>query len=179
MSQQIVDDLRQRLQLLQKDRRANVDLIETTKVNNAEEIGKLREENKELKSKLTKLHKTFTSSKHQGKNELSTLRKEVLKRRAEYDSLKVTSAKRKRELMKLGDEAKACELEAGTGISVLGPKGRWSLQGILGKRDDALRGGCIRCFYECRRCSRRSCPWRCCCCHGSGDDDSGGDVMMF
>ena len=116
MSQQIVDDLRQRLQLLQKDRRANVDLIETTKVNNAEEIGKLREENKELKSKLTKLHKTFTSSKHQGKNELSTLRKEVLKRRAEYDSLKVTSAKRKRELMKLGDEAKACELEAGTGM---------------------------------------------------------------
>ena len=68
MSQQIVDDLRQRLQLLQKDRRANVDLIETTKVNNAEEIGKLREENKALKSKLTKLHKTFTSSKHQGKN---------------------------------------------------------------------------------------------------------------
>ena len=116
MSQQIVDDLRQRLQLLQKDRRANVDLIETTKVNNAEEIGKLREENKELKSKLTKLHKTFTSSKHQGKNELSTLRKEVLKRRAEYDSLKVTSAKRKRELMKLGDEAKACELEAGSGM---------------------------------------------------------------
>lgn len=116
MSQQIVDDLRQRLQLLQKDRRANVDLIETTKVNNAEEIGKLREENKELKSKLTKLHKTFTFSKHQGKDELSTLRKEVLKRRAEYDSLKVTSAKRRRELMKLGDEAKACELEAGTGM---------------------------------------------------------------
>lgn len=116
MSQQIVDDLRQRLELLQKDRRANVDLIETTKVNNAEEIGKLREENKELKTKLTMLHKTFTSSKHQGKNELSTLRKEVLKRRAEYDSLKVTSAKRKRELVKLGDEAKACELEAGTGM---------------------------------------------------------------
>jgi len=116
MSQQIVDDLRVRLQLLQKDRRANVDLIETTKVNNAEEIGKLREENKELKAKLTKLHKTFTSSKHQGKNELSTLRKEVLRRRAEYDSLKVASSKRKRELIKLKDEAKACELEAGTGM---------------------------------------------------------------
>ena len=132
MSQQIVDDLRQRLQLLQKDRRANVDLIETTKVNNAEEIGKLREENKELKSKLTKLHKTFTSSKRQGTNELSTLRKEVLKRRAEYDSLKVTSAKRKRELMKLGDEAKACELEADTGMGEGGaPRSHNALTKVL------------------------------------------------
>ena len=114
--QHIVDDLRQRLLLLQKDRRANVDLIETTKVNNAEEIGKLREENKELKARLTKLHKTFTSSKQQGKNELSTLRKEVIRKKAEYDSLKVASGKRKRELAKLGDEAKACELEAGAGM---------------------------------------------------------------
>lgn len=107
-----VEDLRERLQLLQKDRRANVDLLETTKLNNAEEIKNLREENKELRSKLTRLHKSFTSSKQQGKNELSTLRKEVLGRRAEYDSLRVTSGKRKRELSKLRDEAKACELEA-------------------------------------------------------------------
>jgi len=135
--QHIVDDLRQRLLLLQKDRRANVDLIETTKVNNAEEIGKLREENKELKSKLTKLHNTFTSSKQQGKNELSTLRKEVLRKRAEYDSLKVASGKRKRELIKLGDEAKACELEAGAGMGTGAGAGGGGGPNSLDGSDDA------------------------------------------
>jgi len=109
---QQVEDLRERLQLLQKDRRANVDLLETTKLNNAEEIKSLREENKELRSKLTRLHKSFTSSKQQGKNELATLRREVLDRRTEYDSLKLASGKRMRELINLRDEAKACELEA-------------------------------------------------------------------
>lgn len=112
IADQQLEDVRERIRLLQQDVRANVDILETTKVNNEEEIKTLQEENKELKSNLTMMHKTFGSSRKKDDNELVLMRKEVRVRRAEYDALKVASRKRQAELERLQDEARACELEA-------------------------------------------------------------------
>jgi len=86
MEQQI-EDLRERMRLLQQDRRANVDLLESNKTNNTEEVRYLREENKDLRVRLSQLQRAGDES--QGENqELVHAQKEVLRMRAEYDSLK-------------------------------------------------------------------------------------------
>ena len=54
MEQQI-EDLRERMRLLQQDRRANVDLLESNKTTNTEETRYLREENKELRIRVSQL----------------------------------------------------------------------------------------------------------------------------
>eukprot|EP00586_Coscinodiscus_wailesii_P017365 CAMPEP_0172492876 /NCGR_PEP_ID=MMETSP1066-20121228/24135_1 /TAXON_ID=671091 /ORGANISM="Coscinodiscus wailesii, Strain CCMP2513" /LENGTH=610 /DNA_ID=CAMNT_0013262729 /DNA_START=30 /DNA_END=1862 /DNA_ORIENTATION=+ len=121
---QQLDDLRERMRLLQQDRRANVDILEANKVAIAEEVRNLRDENKDLRLQLTKLKKLPNGSGGGcgndnagtagggGNGELATLQKEVLRLRSEYDGLKVRSAKLKGQLDKLKDEAKLCELEA-------------------------------------------------------------------
>ena len=108
---QQIDDLRERMRLLQQDRRANIDILEASKASNAEEIRSLREENKSLRLRLTQLKKSPESSKR-GPQEVLTLKKEVLSLRTEYDSLRVSSEKSKSILNKLKDEQKLCELEA-------------------------------------------------------------------
>jgi coiled-coil domain-containing protein 151 len=86
MEQQI-EDLRERMRLLQQDRRANVDLLESNKSSNQEEIRYSREENKDLRVRLSQLQRAGDES--QGENqELVHAQKEVLRMRAEYDSLK-------------------------------------------------------------------------------------------
>mmetsp|Transcript_23456 Transcript_23456/g.34599 ORF Transcript_23456/g.34599 Transcript_23456/m.34599 type:complete len:562 (-) Transcript_23456:58-1743(-) len=110
MDQQVAD-LRERMRLLQQDRRANVDLLEASRSANAEEVRSLREENKELRTRLTQLQKGF-GSKRGGGHELANLQREVLNKRTEYDTLKVLTEKHKNQLNKLKDEAKTCELEA-------------------------------------------------------------------
>lgn len=106
---QQVDDLRDRMRLLQQDRRANVDLLETNKGSNTEEIRSLRDDNKNLRLKLTQLQKT---TERGGQHELVTFQREALHLRTDYDSLKVISNKHKAEMNKLQDEAQVCELEA-------------------------------------------------------------------
>ena len=117
---QQVDDLRDRMRLLQQDRRANVDLLEANKSTNSQEIRSLRDENKELRLKLTQLQKRLSSERGE-QHELVTFQREAIHLRTEYDSMKVITNKRQREMNKLVDEAKTCELEAKTSIQDNGP----------------------------------------------------------
>eukprot|EP00581_Thalassiosira_minuscula_P030604 CAMPEP_0183778638 /NCGR_PEP_ID=MMETSP0739-20130205/51922_1 /TAXON_ID=385413 /ORGANISM="Thalassiosira miniscula, Strain CCMP1093" /LENGTH=67 /DNA_ID=CAMNT_0026021069 /DNA_START=88 /DNA_END=287 /DNA_ORIENTATION=- len=50
-----VDDLRDRMRLLQQDRRANIDLLEANKVANGNEVRSLKEDNKKLRARLSNL----------------------------------------------------------------------------------------------------------------------------
>ena len=52
-----VEDLRERMRLLQGDRRANVDILEANKMANKDEIKRLREENKEVRVKLSAMQR--------------------------------------------------------------------------------------------------------------------------
>lgn len=110
MDQQ-VEDLKERMRLLQQDRRANLELLESSKVSNTEEVRHLREENKELKVRLTKLQKRGVSSQADVQV-LSNVKKEVLAMRTEYDNLKVQSSRGKIQLRKLADETQIFELES-------------------------------------------------------------------
>lgn len=109
MDQQI-DDLRERMRLLQQDRRANIDILEISKASNADDIRLLREENKGLRIRLSQLKKTPDSIQG-GPQDISSIKKDVLSLRTEYDSLKVSSGKHKSQLDKLKDEMKQYELE--------------------------------------------------------------------
>ena len=109
---QQVDDLRERMRLLQQDCRANVDLLETNNSSNSEEIRSLRDENKKLRLKLTQLQK-IVSTERGDQDELSTFQREALHLRTDYDSLKVVSNNNQGQLNKLQDEAQICELEGG------------------------------------------------------------------
>jgi hypothetical protein len=91
MEQQI-EDLRDRMRLLQQDRRSNVDVLESTKVNNTEETRFLRDENKELRVRLGQVQRQNGASDSggpggEGGDEINNLKREVLTMRAEYDSL--------------------------------------------------------------------------------------------
>jgi len=108
---QQVDDLRERMRLLQQDRRANVDILEASKSTNAEEIRILRDEHKILRLKLSQLKKTPDLSIG-GPQDISALKKGVISLRTDFDSLRVSSGKHQIELNKLKDELKLCELEA-------------------------------------------------------------------
>ena len=110
MEQQI-EDLRDRMRLLQQDRRANVDLLESNKSSNVEEVRFLREENKDLRIRLSQLQRANDSSRGENQ-ELAHAQREVLRMRAEYDSLKSLSTKHKNQLDKLKDEVKTCHLES-------------------------------------------------------------------
>jgi len=109
MDQQ-VEDLKERMRLLQHDRRANLEFLEANKASNTEEVRELREENKALRSQLTKLQKKGSSSKADI-HVLGNLQKEMLGMRTEYDALRVQSNKCKLKLDKLKDEARICNLE--------------------------------------------------------------------
>lgn len=108
---QQVNDLRDRMRLLQQDRRANVDLLEANKASNSDEIRSLREDNKKLRLKVTQLQKRFSMEKG-GQHELITFQREAVQLRTDYDSLKVISNRHQEQIGKLQDEARICELEA-------------------------------------------------------------------
>ena len=52
-----VEDLRERMRMLQNDRTANVDVLEANKAANKEEIKRLRGDNKEFRQKLAQLQR--------------------------------------------------------------------------------------------------------------------------
>lgn len=108
---QKVNDLRERMRLLQMDRRANVEFMEANNASTSSEIRALRDENKKLRLKLTQLQKRLVVDRG-AKDELATCHKESVQLRTEYDSLRVTSTKYQRQLEKLKDDAKLCELES-------------------------------------------------------------------
>ena len=55
---QHVEDLRERMRMLQNDRRANIEVLEANKAANKEEIKDLRDTSKELRQKLAQLQRT-------------------------------------------------------------------------------------------------------------------------
>eukprot|EP00804_Cyclotella_cryptica_P022058 CCRYP_000963-RA/>CCRYP_000963-RA protein AED:0.34 eAED:0.34 QI:1070/1/1/1/0.5/0.33/3/273/266 len=106
-----VDDLRERMRLLQQDRRANIDLLETTKVSNTAEIRSLKEDNKKLRSRLSNLQKSFVLDNNKNQNDVDDMKKFVLQKRNDYDAHKSTTIKLSKSLNKLRDEAKLCRME--------------------------------------------------------------------
>jgi len=109
--EQQVEDLRDRMRLLQQDRRANLENLEANKACNAEEVRVLRDENKELRARLNSLQKKSGGARGEVQV-LANLQREMLSMRAEHDNLKVVSTKNKSQLEKLKDDYRICELEA-------------------------------------------------------------------
>ena len=52
-----VEELREKMRLLQGDRKANIDVLEANKAANKEEIKKLRDDNKDFRQKLASLQR--------------------------------------------------------------------------------------------------------------------------
>jgi coiled-coil domain-containing protein 151 len=105
-----VEDLKERMRLLQADRKANIDVLESNKAANKEDIRKLREENKELRQKLAQLQRT--SSMDDENDEKRHIEREVDKLRKGNDDLKVKSARQRKNLEDLRDAVKALELDS-------------------------------------------------------------------
>ena len=59
---QHIEDLKERMKMLQNDRKSNIDILESNKVSNKEEIKRLRDENKDLRQKFANLQKVSPSS---------------------------------------------------------------------------------------------------------------------
>jgi len=55
-----VEDLRERMRMLQNDRTANIDVLEANKAANKEEIKMLRGDNKDFRQKLAQLQRVST-----------------------------------------------------------------------------------------------------------------------
>jgi len=59
-----VEDLRERMRMLQNDRTANIDVLEANKGANKEEIKKLRGDNKDFRQKLAQLQRVSSICVH-------------------------------------------------------------------------------------------------------------------
>lgn len=100
-----VEDLRERMRLLQQDRRANIDLLEANKQANENEIRSLKEDNKKLRLRLSNLQKSAVSDVDNHLSDVDSLRKLVRQKRNEFDTQKVTSRKLCAKLNKLKGDA--------------------------------------------------------------------------
>ena len=107
---QHVEDLRERMRLLQGDRKANVDVLEANKSANKEEIKRLRDENKELRQKLALLQRT--SAKDEENNEQKHVEREVGRMRKLHDECKMKSARSRKTLDELKDTVRELELDS-------------------------------------------------------------------
>ena len=105
-----VGELRERMRLLQGDRRANVELLETHKKLNTSEINTMRESNKEMRAKFAQLKRTDGDVGAEA--QISAMKRDLLKRRKVYDELKGISTSSAAKLETLKDEVRACELES-------------------------------------------------------------------
>jgi hypothetical protein len=104
------EDLRERMRLLQQDRRANVNLLESKQAANIEEIRCLRAENKALRSRTAQLQK-YLDVNDGTQNETEVLKRELVTLRMEYDSIKVETVRRSKQLEKLRDELQAFDVD--------------------------------------------------------------------
>ena len=102
-----VDDLRERMLLLQQERRANIDKLEANKVANDTEIRSLKEDNTKMKMKLSSLQKSAAlDNDGNNRSDIDSLKKMVLQKRYEYDAHKSAVLKLSTKLTKLEDEAR-------------------------------------------------------------------------
>ena len=100
-----VEDLRERMRLLQQDRRANIDLLEANKLANENEIRSLKEDNKKLRIRLSNLQKSAVSDADNHLSDVDSLRRLVRQKRNEFDTQKSFSRKLGTKLNKLKGEA--------------------------------------------------------------------------
>ncbi|CAM9392474.1 unnamed protein product [Choristocarpus tenellus] len=105
-----MEDLRERMRLLQCDRKANIDILETNKNANKEEIRRLRMENKDVRLKLSQL----VRGGNQGDEvtELDHVQREAHNLHKIFNEFKSKSLKCRKALEQLKDEVKDLELEA-------------------------------------------------------------------
>jgi len=107
-----IEDLRERMRLLQGDRKANIDILEGTKNQNKGTITKLRNENKEIRKELALVKGNFSASGADEAEEVAEVKAQVNKLRKQYDELKNRSADQSKILDELKDNVKDLELEA-------------------------------------------------------------------
>lgn len=100
-----VEDLRERMRLLQQDRRANIDLLEANKEANESEIRALKEDNKKLRIRLSNLQKSAVSDADNHLSDVDSLRRLVRQKRNEFDIQKASSRKLDAKLNRLKGEA--------------------------------------------------------------------------
>jgi len=107
---QQIEDLRERMRLLQGDRRANIEIIQANKDANKDEIKRLRDENKELRMKISQIQRSGDVVGLEGDTE--SMKQQTIRLKKQYDSSRLITAKNKKELQLLKDEVKSLELEA-------------------------------------------------------------------
>ena len=107
---QMIKELRERIRLLQLDRRASIEQLEVNKTSTTEEINFLQSENKDLKLRYNQLKKSLQEEIH-GESLVEHLQKETRNIRSEFNSLKLKSKKLSKELNHLHDEEKALQLD--------------------------------------------------------------------
>eukprot|EP00605_Chrysophyceae_sp_TOSAG23-4_P000005 GSChrysophyteH1.ASY1.ANO1.5.1 assembled CDS len=105
-----VEDLRERMRMLQNDRTANVDVLEANKAANKEEIKRLRGDNKEFRQKLAQLQRTTANDS--SKDELKHVEREVEALRRTHDDLVLKSKRQREALEGLRDAVKDLELDS-------------------------------------------------------------------
>ena len=110
---QMIKELRERIRLLQLDRKASIEQLETNKTSNTEEIKILQNGNKDLKLRYNQLKKSLQEEIH-GESLVEHLQKETRNIRSEYNSLKLKTRKLTKELSDLHDEEKALQLDVMT-----------------------------------------------------------------
>ena len=112
-----MEELRERMRLLQGDRRANVELLETQKKMNFDETNLLRDENKKLRTHVAELKR---QERDVGADaQIAVMKKELVTMRKAYDDAKgkTTSASAKLEILK--DEVSSRNGGVGGGTSLV------------------------------------------------------------
>ena len=110
LEQEQLDDLRERMRLLQGDRKANLDIMEANKAANREEIKRLRDENKKIRVKLNTLQK---GAAFKGENnDISKYQVAVTSLRRENDALKLSGTQLKKNLEEVKDTVKELDMES-------------------------------------------------------------------
>lgn len=107
---QHVEDLKERMKLLQGDRKANIEVLEANKASNKEEIMRLRDENKELRKKASHLQRSTADD--DSNNEQKHVEREVSKMRKGYDEYRLKSARQAKLLEELKDQVRTLELDS-------------------------------------------------------------------
>jgi len=100
------------MRMLQGDRRANVELLETHKKMNSVEVQNLRDENKELRMRFAQLKMKDSAGEMGTEAQVDSMKKQLVQRRKEYDGYKRMSTNLTAKLETLKDEVRACELES-------------------------------------------------------------------
>lgn len=105
-----MEDLRERMRVLQGDRKVNIDILEANKGANREDIRRLRDDNKELRQKLAQMQRTV--DQEDSAQEQKHVERELERMRKHHDELRIKSARCQHELETLIDSVKDLELES-------------------------------------------------------------------